>query len=83
MYGSPAFAIVAVAFIPALHPGIPIHLPLDLVVTGAAGAEPVAAYRMDFNATAFRRVDDAAPLRRSRACRPIFKGALTHDLRLE
>ena len=68
---------------PCLHPGIPIHLPLDLVVTKGAVAEPIAMYRMEFNATSFRRVDDSVIPRRSKSCRPIFKGALTHDLRLE
>ncbi len=68
---------------PCLHPGIPIHLPLDLVVADAATAEPLAVYRMDFNATDFRRVDDAVLPHLRKACRPIFKGALTHDLRLE
>jgi uncharacterized protein (DUF2126 family) len=68
---------------PCLHPGIPIHLPLDLVITETASAEPLAVYRMDFNATAFRRADDSVLPHRSRPCRPIFKGALTHDLRLE
>jgi len=68
---------------PCLHPGIPIHLPLDVVVVEKAGARPAAAYRMDFNATAFSRVNDAALPKRSRPCQPIFKGALTHDLRLE
>ena len=67
---------------PCLHPGIPIHLPLDLVVTETGSTKPIAAYRMDFDATAFRHVDDAVLPRRSRPCRPIFKGALTHDLRL-
>lgn len=68
---------------PCLHPGIPIHLPLDLVITNTATAEPVAFYRMDFNATSFRRADDAVLPRRAKAARPVFKGALTYDLRLD
>jgi uncharacterized protein (DUF2126 family) len=68
---------------PCLHPGIPIHLPLDIVIADAATAEPLAVYRMDFNTTSFRRIDDAVLPKRAKPCRPIFKGALTHDLRLD
>jgi uncharacterized protein (DUF2126 family) len=69
---------------PCLHPGLPIHLPLDFVVTDSASGEPIAAYRMDLNETAFSQLDDTAePPRRARPCRPLFKGALTHDLRLD
>ncbi len=68
---------------PCLHPGIPIHLPLDVVVVEAATGEPRASFRMEFNATTFARVENAPPPRRARPCRPIFKGALTHDLRLD
>ncbi|MGH8048356.1 MAG: transglutaminase family protein, partial [Chthoniobacterales bacterium] len=67
---------------PCLHPGIPIHLPLDLVIADAATSEPVTVYRMDLNATAFSKVDASATPRRSKPARPIFKGALTNDMRL-
>jgi uncharacterized protein (DUF2126 family) len=68
---------------PCLHPGLPIHLPLDLVVAKTATTEPVAIYRMEFSSTDFRRVDDVTLSLRRKPCRPLFKGALTHDLRLE
>lgn len=68
---------------PCLHPGIPIHLPLDLAVVDSARGEPRATFRMDFNATTFRRVEDGPRPPRTKPCRPIFKGALTHDLRLD
>ncbi len=68
---------------PCLHPGIPVHLPLDLVVTESASGEAIASYRMDFQATAFRRLEEANVPPRARPCRPLFKGDLTHDLRLE
>lgn len=69
---------------PCLHPGIPIHLPLDLIVTKPGSREPVAAYRMAEGAIGFQpETGLALPTARTRPCRPIFKGALTHDLRLE
>lgn len=68
---------------PCLHPGLPIHLPLDFVIEEKSTGEPLAAYRMDFHATSFRKVDDSVLPRREQPCRPIFDGALTHDLRLD
>jgi hypothetical protein len=37
---------------------------------------------MNFDATSFTAVESPATLQRGKPCRPIFKGALTHDLRL-
>ncbi|MDD5199375.1 MAG: transglutaminase family protein [Terrimicrobiaceae bacterium] len=68
---------------PCLHPGIPIHLPLDFVITDSASGEPRAAYRMDFSAVKFSPTNDAGRPRRAKPCRAIFKGALTFDLRLD
>ena len=67
---------------PCLHPGIPVDLPLDIVVVEKSTGAPVAAYRMNFDATSFTAVEPPASLHRGKPCRPIFKGAFTHDLRL-
>lgn len=66
---------------PCLHPGIPIDFPLDVVISRKDG-DAIAGYRMDFNATDFAPMNLADSPPRGKPCRPVFKGALTHDLRL-
>lgn len=68
---------------PCLHPGIPVHLPLEFTIVEPGASQPVATFRLPPNSVQFGRVENAAVLSRAGTCRPIFEGALTHDLRLE
>ncbi|HEY8901239.1 MAG TPA: transglutaminase family protein [Chthoniobacterales bacterium] len=67
---------------PCLHPGIPVDLPLDITILERATGKPVTGYRMDPDSTNFRSILPPEKFRSGKPCRPLFKGALTHDLRL-
>jgi uncharacterized protein (DUF2126 family) len=68
---------------PCLHPGIAPHLPLKLAITPLGSSDPAAAFEMPASAVAFRPAPSSPIPPGERPCRPISRGALTHDLRLE
>ncbi len=68
---------------PCLHPGIEPHLPLDLEVVRIADDAVIARYELAAGATVFARSKGSSTLAIGEPCRPIAKGALTCDLRLD
>ncbi len=68
---------------PCLHPGIAPHLPLDVVIVRKDSGLAAAAFQMGFNQTAFTPIANPEAPKAAKRCRPIHRGALTHDLRLQ
>lgn len=68
---------------PCMHPGIPPHLPLDVVLCAKGSHKPLKSYRMNQGDTAFHACkgvtlpSDAAP------CRGMHARSVTVDLRLQ
>ncbi len=71
------------ALYPCLHPGIEPHLPLEVAIVRKGARQVEAGYSMGAGQTEFERTSSLVLSAGSKRCRPIFKGALTHDLRLD
>jgi uncharacterized protein (DUF2126 family) len=68
---------------PCLHPGIAPHLPLDVVIVRRDSGTPAAGFQMGSNQTAFAPLPNPVAPKAAKRCRPIHRGALTQDLRLQ
>lgn len=68
---------------PCMHPGIPPHLPLEVVITKKGTRNPVKCYRMGEGEIAFHPCKDPQPLRPDGPCRGMHARSVTVDLRLQ
>lgn len=67
---------------PCMHPGIPPHLPLEVVITDKKSTTPVRVFQMAVGATKFRSTPNGMPPSVSPPCRGMHEQSVTVDLRL-
>ncbi|MFY8215254.1 MAG: transglutaminase family protein [Chthoniobacterales bacterium] len=68
---------------PCMHPGIPPHLPLDVVITKKENLAPVKAFRMSAGDIAFHSCKPPAAIPSNPPCRGMHPRSVTVDLRLQ
>lgn len=68
---------------PALHPGIPVQLPLGVSIVDRETGRIAANFEMDANDMTFRKAKSAPAHLGGKPCRGGRKGDLTYDLRLD
>jgi len=68
---------------PCMHPGIPPHLPLDVVVTKKGTLVPVKAFRMSAGDIAFHPCKPPTAIPSLPPCRGMHPRSVTVDLRLQ
>jgi uncharacterized protein (DUF2126 family) len=69
------------AFHPALHPGVPVQLPLVIIITDRR-KRALAAYQLEIGCRKFVALEEARPPKVASVCKRAGEARLTYDLRL-